>query len=298
MTQIRAIETRYKGYRFRSRLEARWAVVLDSASVRFEYEPEGYELPNGDRYLPDFYLPDFDTIVEIKPLGPDLRRRLYLAGKIDGDDWRNCLVTANAPEVWTPGIEMPMIGNQICVGPYLSERGHGEQGHAQSAKGHAEGIVDLCLSSIDRADAVFVWWNGSETVGTLVEVGYAKAKGKPIFVASPRGVNVPWFLWDICETFTADSPELAFWKMWDAPDFVGLIPSLSEPLRKLRQIAHKHTAMLFAGSPGDDLDIRTWYLHSWAKAHQFLDILVSPIWKSALKAGRSARFEFGESGAR
>jgi hypothetical protein len=34
MTQIRAIETRYKGYRFRSRLEARWAVVLDSASVR------------------------------------------------------------------------------------------------------------------------------------------------------------------------------------------------------------------------------------------------------------------------
>jgi hypothetical protein len=29
-TEIKAIETSYKGYRFRSRLEARWAVFFDA----------------------------------------------------------------------------------------------------------------------------------------------------------------------------------------------------------------------------------------------------------------------------
>jgi hypothetical protein len=50
---MKAIETRYKGYRFRSRLEARWAVVLDSLGVRWQYEPEGFMTSAGP-YLPDF----------------------------------------------------------------------------------------------------------------------------------------------------------------------------------------------------------------------------------------------------
>lgn len=65
MTDIRAIETVYNGYRFRSRLEARWAVFFDAADIRYEYEPEGFEV-NGERYLPDFYLPELDTYVEVK----------------------------------------------------------------------------------------------------------------------------------------------------------------------------------------------------------------------------------------
>lgn len=54
--EIRPIETRYKGYRFRSRLEARWAVFFDALGVKWKYESEGYILPNGRRYLPDFFL--------------------------------------------------------------------------------------------------------------------------------------------------------------------------------------------------------------------------------------------------
>ncbi|MBQ8697839.1 MAG: hypothetical protein IJ521_02420 [Schwartzia sp.] len=53
---MRAIETEYKGYRFRSRLEARWAVFFDACGVRWEYEPEGFDLGNGQMYLPDFLL--------------------------------------------------------------------------------------------------------------------------------------------------------------------------------------------------------------------------------------------------
>lgn len=56
MNGLKAIETEYKGYRFRSRLEARWAVFFDACGVKWEYEPEGYDLGDGTYYLPDFLL--------------------------------------------------------------------------------------------------------------------------------------------------------------------------------------------------------------------------------------------------
>lgn len=68
---FRAITTRYKGCNFRSRLEARWAVFFDHLGIRWDYEPEGFELGNGLRYLPDFWLPDWKIWVEVKPAEPD-----------------------------------------------------------------------------------------------------------------------------------------------------------------------------------------------------------------------------------
>jgi hypothetical protein len=63
---IRAIETAYKGYRFRSRLEARWAVFFDALGVRWEYEPEGFDLGPDGWYLPDFWLPGPRMWAEVK----------------------------------------------------------------------------------------------------------------------------------------------------------------------------------------------------------------------------------------
>jgi hypothetical protein len=58
-------------YRFRSRLEARWAVFFEHLSLRWEYEPEGFVLRNGVYYLPDFriHLADGVLWAEVKPLG-------------------------------------------------------------------------------------------------------------------------------------------------------------------------------------------------------------------------------------
>jgi len=65
---IKAIETKYKGYRFRSRLEARWAVFFDAAGIAWEYEKEGYDLGGGlGGYLPDFWLPQVQMWAEVKP---------------------------------------------------------------------------------------------------------------------------------------------------------------------------------------------------------------------------------------
>jgi hypothetical protein len=62
----KAIETRWLGYRFRSRNEARWAVWFHQLGVKFEYEKEGFVLNSG-YWLPDFYFPETETWVEIKP---------------------------------------------------------------------------------------------------------------------------------------------------------------------------------------------------------------------------------------
>lgn len=69
MSEIRAIQTSYQGYRFRSRLEARWAVFFDACRLRWSYEGEGFVIPGHGCYLPDFFLPGLDTglFVEVKP---------------------------------------------------------------------------------------------------------------------------------------------------------------------------------------------------------------------------------------
>ena len=66
---MKPIDTEFMGYRFRSRLEARWAVFFVRSGVRFTYEAEGYRSDDGEsfRYLPDFYLPDWKAFVEVKP---------------------------------------------------------------------------------------------------------------------------------------------------------------------------------------------------------------------------------------
>ena len=58
MPDFKPIETEYKGYRFRSRLEARWAVFFDACGVKWDYEVEGFDLGDGIKYLPDFVLYD------------------------------------------------------------------------------------------------------------------------------------------------------------------------------------------------------------------------------------------------
>jgi len=63
---MKAIETKYNGYNFRSRLEARWAVFFDCLGIKYEYEMEGFT-DGKICYLPDFYFPKYDFYAEIKP---------------------------------------------------------------------------------------------------------------------------------------------------------------------------------------------------------------------------------------
>ncbi len=75
---VKALETHYNGYRFRSRLEARWAVFFDTVGIDYHYESEAFDLADGQQYLPDFFLkrgirflgeerPRQDVWVDIEP---------------------------------------------------------------------------------------------------------------------------------------------------------------------------------------------------------------------------------------
>lgn len=64
--RIGAIETEYAGVRFRSRLEARWAVFFDALGLKWEHEPEAYT-DGTTWYTPDFWLPELELFWEVKP---------------------------------------------------------------------------------------------------------------------------------------------------------------------------------------------------------------------------------------
>jgi hypothetical protein len=77
--KIKPIETEYKGYRFRSRLEARWAIFFDTLNIKWDYEMEGYELGDGmGDYLPDFSMGSnnnmtfMEGFLEVKPILPSI----------------------------------------------------------------------------------------------------------------------------------------------------------------------------------------------------------------------------------
>jgi hypothetical protein len=63
---MKPIETRAYGHRFRSRLEARWAVAFTEARIEWQYEPEGFDLGDAGPYLPDFWLPQVSMWAEVK----------------------------------------------------------------------------------------------------------------------------------------------------------------------------------------------------------------------------------------
>ena len=61
----------YREVAFRSTLEARHAVFLDTCGVRWEYEPRERRVRwKNHMYTPDFYLPDMNIVLEVKPRKP------------------------------------------------------------------------------------------------------------------------------------------------------------------------------------------------------------------------------------
>jgi len=73
---VRAIETPYQGYLFRSRLEAKWAVWFDSLGIEWWYERERVAIPTRNGYLPDFHLPQLGCWIEVKGPKPTDTERM------------------------------------------------------------------------------------------------------------------------------------------------------------------------------------------------------------------------------
>jgi len=70
---IKSKPTVYTGMRkdkpteFKSKLEARWAVLFDLLGQEWEYEPHAILVDGSYKYCPDFWIPKSDCYYEIKP---------------------------------------------------------------------------------------------------------------------------------------------------------------------------------------------------------------------------------------
>lgn len=132
---MKAIETEYRGYKFRSRLEARWAVFFDACGVKWEYEPEGFDLGDGIYYLPDFLLHNVyfkyadedckgeDLYVEVKGQMTEadakkihifsINEPILVVGSIpDGDSWWDIcqnITDINSQDMYFPAVYYDFI---------------------------------------------------------------------------------------------------------------------------------------------------------------------------------------------
>jgi hypothetical protein len=138
---IDAIETEYQGVRFRSRAEARWAVFFDALGVRWAHEHEPFDLASG-RYLPDYWLPELETFVEIKgTLATPREKRLcaelaFTTGRrvvlfpYEPGAWLRPSFAGYASEVWF-GDGDGDIGHVFCVCLVCGRIGVEYEGHAE-----------------------------------------------------------------------------------------------------------------------------------------------------------------------
>lgn len=77
---IKPVPQTYAGVRFRSTLEADWAATLDARGIAWSYEPEAVELPSGELYRPDFWLPGLEAWLEVKGPGVPGVEKAYALG--------------------------------------------------------------------------------------------------------------------------------------------------------------------------------------------------------------------------
>lgn len=55
-------------------------------------------------------------------------------------------------------------------------------------------VLKLSTDGIDQADVVFAWLDDPTAYGTIAEIGYAYAKGKPVWIYYPfEAFDAPWY---------------------------------------------------------------------------------------------------------
>jgi hypothetical protein len=141
---LQAIETIYKDYRFRSRLEARWAVFFDAMGIKWEYEIEGFLLDDGTKYLPDFWLPETQSWLEVKP------------DEFTLDESHKCtLLSKNHCVIMVSGLPKPK--SYDCISHIPADCNNG-----------VDGIFSLPIFLFYHDDEIGVWENTGR-VGEIIE---------------------------------------------------------------------------------------------------------------------------------
>lgn len=142
-----AIGATYRGQRYRTRSEAKWAIVFTQLDIPFYYQPSHYRLASGT-YQPDFWLPSIESYVEVKPQNVQDPRYTEL-GEMQGK--RVFLVAADIPFIpqsWLESDIYPALKDHIWL------KWPDEQGNfmlAREAQGRYN-FVPIALASSARGN--------------------------------------------------------------------------------------------------------------------------------------------------
>lgn len=190
--------------------------------------------------------------------------RVYLAGKISKNDWRNKLVyqlKGIVPEEWWETVSLPMSHRGFeYVGPFFVSCDHG-CAHGSNQHGAKESCFDGDGGGISHADVLgkgfsgvracdlFIAWVGSDfksAYGTITEIGMASALGKPIVIIREAGladaaISDAWYpLGCSCLTLESKDPVTAIKALLrtvaGAVDVKAAIALISGSLRNLAQM--------------------------------------------------------------
>lgn len=163
--------------------------------------------------------------------------KVYLAGKISHGDWRNEFVATIDDVCDEPAYDCnwPVLKNAVagCIdytGPFFMNMNYGGHGQCHGRNTHGNGLSSFdmknggyldnrvfvhkkCLNAVRSSDVVIVRLE-PECYGTMVEVGYAMAFGKRIYIsfeclpyADEWHENDFWFA--SCRTMRADTVGIA-----------------------------------------------------------------------------------------
>lgn len=130
--------------------------------------------------------------------------KLYLAGKIGEDFWRDDLIPNLRGHLWADG---PIYtGTYAYVGPFFVDLGHWRETepntHGAAGKENSytqiftqRQVIENNRAAIARADLVIAYITATDCHGTLFELGYASALGKRIIVTFAPEIDAAdfWF---------------------------------------------------------------------------------------------------------
>jgi len=137
---MKPIPTTYAGTAFRSRLEAEVAQFFNQNHIPWEYEPVGFELDDGTRYLPDFWLPAARVWAEVK--GPH-KQRIDKLEKFATQLWREANVSYGGQRglEYTPDTPMVVEINACTRVFHQNERGIRFTGVAPGGRRFSAGLA-------------------------------------------------------------------------------------------------------------------------------------------------------------
>jgi hypothetical protein len=117
---------------------------------------------------------------------------VYLAGKIAERDWRHRLFPLDGVDKMTlddPGLHRDGLtyGGPLFIKYEHTPKRQGllyvPASRAERWAAHRANVVRRCRSWLQRSDVVFCWLDAADAYGTIYELGWADAWGKPVFLA-------------------------------------------------------------------------------------------------------------------